>query len=125
MADTQNTTGAASAEQIQQTMSAVTSALRAATERVQSGSQAVGLCAIKQAEQGAALMFNTLREMASTRDPSTIASLCSQYLTRSAEQNAQQLRELAEVLASQSRGSWEPLAEAIKSAMPQSQAPKN
>jgi hypothetical protein len=97
-------------------MNAVTTALHSATEQVQAGSQAVGLCAIKQAEEGTALLFNTLRDMASTRDPSALASLYSQYLTRSAEQNAQQLQELAEILAAQSRESWEPIAKAIQSA---------
>ena len=124
MAEDQNTagTGAASPEQLQRTMKEVASAIHAATERVQAGSQAVGLCAIKQAEEGTALLFNTLREMASTKDPSAIASLYAQYLRRSAEQNAQQLREVAELLASQSKESWEPVTRAIQSAMPQSQA---
>jgi hypothetical protein len=106
----------AAAEQLAETWQDVREALQEAAQRISAGSHEVGLCALKQAEQNSAQLFDTLRAMASTKNPTEVASLYSRFITESAQQHAEQLREMGEILAKSGRESWEPVADAIASA---------
>lgn len=106
----------AAAEQLAETWQGVREALQEAAQRISAGGHEVGLCALKQAEQNSAQLFDTLRAMASTKNPTEVASLYSRFITESAQKHAEQLREMGEILAKSGRESWEPVADAIASA---------
>ncbi len=105
-------------DQVRTSLESVTDALKAATESTSARGQEVGLCAIKQAEQNAAQMFETLRVMASAKDPVEVSQLYTQFVSESAKRQAEQLRELGELLAKSSREAWEPVTSALASAVP-------
>jgi hypothetical protein len=88
------------AEQLTQSLKTVSEALKSAGERVASSSQEVGLCALRQAEQNSQALFDTLRAMAS------------------AKTQAEQLREMSELLARTSREAWAPVTDALAKQMP-------
>jgi hypothetical protein len=106
----------AAADQLTETWQSVRDALKQAAERISANSREVGLCALKQAEQNSAQLFDTLRAMASTKNPTEVSSLYSRFITESARQHAEQLREMGEILAKSGRESWEPVADAIAAA---------
>ena len=105
-------------DQVKASLQSVTDALKAASESASARGQEVGLCAIKQAEQNATQMFETLRGMAAAKDPVKVSQLYTQFMSESAEKHAEQLREMGELLAKSSREAWQPVTSALASATP-------
>ena len=105
-------------DQVKMSLQSVTDALKAASESASARGQEVGLCAIKQAEQNATQMFETLRGMAAAKDPVKVSQLYTQFMSESAEKHAEQLREMGELLAKSSREAWQPVTSALASATP-------
>lgn len=106
------------ADQITRSLKTVSEALKAATEKVASSSQEVGLCAIKQAEQNTQALFETLRAMAATKSPKEVGDLYTRFVSESAKAHAEQLREMGEILARTSREAWSPVTDALAAQMP-------
>jgi hypothetical protein len=104
------------ADQITQSMKAVTDALKAAGERVASNSQEVGLCAIRQAEANSRQLFEALRAMAATKSPREVTELYTRFVSDSAKTHADQLREMGELLARTGRDAWTPITDALAQA---------
>ena len=101
------------ADQITKSLKTVNDALKAASERVASTSQEVGMCAIKQAEQNTQALFETLRAMAATKSPKEVTELYTRFVSDSAKAHADQLREMGEILARTSREVWAPVTDAL------------
>ena len=110
--------GGSPADQLTQSLKTVSDALKSASERVASSSQEVGLCAIRQAEQNTRTLFDTLRAMAGTKNPREVGDLYTRFVSDSAKTHADQLREMGEVLARNSREAWAPVTDALKAQMP-------
>jgi hypothetical protein len=106
------------AEQLTQSLKTVSEALKSAGERVASSSQEVGLCALRQAEQNSQALFDTLRAMAATTDPQEVGQLYTRFVSTSAKTQAEQLREMSELLARTSREAWAPVTDALAKQMP-------
>jgi len=106
------------AEQVTQSLKAVSEALKTAGERVASTSQEVGLCAIRQAEQNTQQLFDALRAMASTSNPREVSELYTRFVSESAKNHAAQLREMGELLARTSREAWAPVTDVLARAQP-------
>ena len=106
------------ADQITKSLKTVNEALKAASERVASTSQEVGMCAIKQAEQNTQTLFETLRAMAATKSPKEVTDLYSRFVSDSAKAHADQLREMGEILARTSREAWAPITDALSKSVP-------
>ncbi len=111
----QESSGASPTDQITRSLKTVSEALKAASERVASSSQEVGMCAIRQAEQNTQTLFDTLRAMASTKSPKEVSELYTRFVSESAKAHAAQLREMGELLARTSREAWAPVTEALAS----------
>lgn len=101
------------ADQITRSLKTVSDALKSASERVASSSQEVGLCALKQAEQNTNALFDTLRAMASTKSPKEVGDLYTRFVSDAAKAQADQLREIGEILARTSREAWAPVTDAL------------
>ncbi|MDB5662972.1 MAG: hypothetical protein JWM38_904 [Sphingomonas bacterium] len=115
----QDSTGAGNpGDQITRSLKTVTEALKVAGERVATSSQEVGMCAIKQAEQNTQQLFDTLRQMAATKNPKEVTDLYTRFVTESAKSHAAQLREIGEIFARTSREAWAPVTDALKAQTP-------
>ena len=106
------------ADQITKSLKTVNEALKAASERVASTSQEVGMCAIKQAEQNTQTLFETLRAMAATKSPKEVTELYTRFVSDSTKAQAAQMREMGEILARTSREAWAPITNALAQAVP-------
>jgi len=109
----QSTAGGNPAEQVTQSLKAVSDALKSAGERVASTSQEVGLCAIRQAEQNTQQLFDALRAMAATTNPREVSELYTRFVSESAKNHAAQLREMGELFARTSREAWAPVTDVL------------
>jgi hypothetical protein len=114
--DGNNAAGANPAEQITQTMQAVTQVLKTAGERAVAGNQELAQCAMKQAQQNVSDLFRTLQTMATSRDPAQITTLYTQFVTESAQKHAQQLQEIGQLMAKSSQEAWGPVVQALSTA---------
>ena len=104
-------------DQVTKSLQSVTETLKAAGERAAAASQEVGQCAIRQAEQNAARLFETLKGMASAKGPAEVSKLYMQFVSESAKKQAEQLREMGELLAKSGGKLWEPITSALASAV--------
>jgi hypothetical protein len=105
--------GSNPADQVTQSLKAVSEALKSASEKVASSSQEVGMCAIRQAEQNSQQLFDALRAMASTTSPREVTELYTRFVSESAKNHAAQLREMGELFARTSREAWAPVTDAL------------
>ena len=103
-------------EQVTQSMQTVAAAFQTAGHKAVSGQQEITQCAMKQAQDNATKLMETLKSMASNRDPSKIANTYSQFVTDAAMTNARQLMELGQVMAKTSQETWGPVIAAMTAA---------
>lgn len=103
-------------DQVTQTMAAVAGVLKTAGENAAEGNRELAQCVMRQAEQNAKQLLQTLQTMAASRDPAAVTKLYADFVTMSAQTHAKQLLEVGQLMAQSSRQSWGPIAEAIMSA---------
>ena len=117
MADKLDASGSPS-DQFTTSLKSVTDAFKTAGEQAAAAGQDISQCAIRQAEQNAANLFDTLKVMASAKGPAEVTQLYTQFVSESAKKQADQLREMGELLARSGREAWEPVTSVLASAVP-------
>jgi len=103
-------------EQMTQSMRTVAEAFQTAGHKAVSSQQEITQCAMRQAQDNATKLMETLKSMASNRDPSKIATAYSHFVTDAAMTNARQLMELGQVMAKTSQETWGPVIAAMTAA---------
>lgn len=103
-------------DQVTQGMRTVTEAFQSAGQKAIAGHQEVAECAMKQAQENAGKLMETLKSMASNGDPSQIATAYAKFVTDAAQTNAKQLLELGQVMARTSQETWGPVVAAMTDA---------
>ena len=102
--------------QMTESLKTVADAFQAAGHKAVSSQQEIAQCAMKQAQENASKLMETLKTMASNRDPSQIATAYSQFVTDAATTSAKQLMELGQMMARTSQETWGPVVAAITAA---------
>ena len=103
-------------DQVTKGMQTVAEAFQAAGQKAVAGHQEIAECAMKQAQENASKLMDTLKSMASNRDPSQIANAYAKFVTDAAQNNAKQLMELGQVMARTSQETWGPVVAAMTDA---------
>ena len=101
-------------DQISRVVKQVSDALHEASTKTANSNRHITERVMQQAEDNARQLFDTLQTMASTRNPSDIARIYTDFLANSAQKHASQLLEIGQVLAKASRDTWGPVNEAIQ-----------
>lgn len=101
--------------QLQKLASAITEAMQTASAQVRDTGTEIGTRAVSQAQQSTSQMFDVLQRMAAATDASEVSKLYTQFLTDSANQHAQQLREIGELLAKTGSDIWQPITTILAS----------
>lgn len=92
----------------------VQDALKSVGDRLLATREEVGVCALRQAEENSAAVFEALKAMASTRSPADIYLIYSRFLNDAAQRNGAQLREMSQALTRAGQEAWKPVTEALK-----------
>jgi hypothetical protein len=103
-------------DQVTQGMKTVSEALKAAGEKAVQGHQEIAQCAMRQAEENAAQLMETLKTMGSNQNPSEVGAAYTRFVTEAAQKNAKQLLEIGQLMARTSQETWGPVVQAMMSA---------
>jgi len=109
---------AEAAAQVQKLVENISEAFQSAGQKLAATGTDIGTRAVTQAQQNTSQMFDTLKEMAAAQSPTEASRLYAQFLTKSTQQHAQQLREIGELLAKTSGDIWKPVTSLLGAAMP-------
>ena len=96
----------------------VQDALKSVGDRLVATREEVGVCALRQAEENSAAVFEALKAMASTRSPADIYLIYSRFLNDAAQRNGAQLREMSQALTRAGQEAWKPVTDALKGHAP-------
>jgi len=96
----------------------VQDALKSVGDRLLATREEVGVCALRQAEENSAAVFEALKAMASTRSPAAIYLIYSRFLNDAAQRNGAQLREMSQALTRAGQEAWKPVTDALKGHAP-------